>query len=103
MNNTVLKNILVILGLLTVAFAGYYMYTQQDSVTLHIDNNDAQYQQMLNNTQIFIQRRQELYKTNLDIQVFEDARFNSLRSYSKPLKGIDSGRKDPFAAVGVDT
>lgn len=101
MNNSVLKNLLLTLGLLTVAFAGYYMYTQQDAVTLNLDGADPQYQEMLNDTQAFIQRRQKLNQTKLDIRILDDERFSSLYTHTKPVKEVEAGRTDPFSVAEV--
>lgn len=92
-------NLSIILGLITVAFAGYYMYTQQASSGLMFDDNQQTMQNMLNNTRIFIQHRQALDSVKMDISFFEDERFQSLRSFSTPIQEQPIGRPDPFADV----
>ncbi len=93
-------NLAVVLGLITVAFAGYYMYTQQASNgALSFDNNQQTMQNMLNNTRVFIQHRQALDNVKMDIEFFEDERFQSLRSFSTPILEQPIGRPDPFAPV----
>lgn len=99
MNNKRLKSLLIILGVATVIFAGYYLLSQQSSVSMELDSPDPQYQAMLMSTKDFIQRRQQLSKTNLDVRFFENDNFTSLRAYSAPLKEIEAGRADPFAQV----
>lgn len=68
-------------------------------MAIGLDGTDPQYQTMLMSTQDFIQRRQLLDKTELDLSLFEDDNFTSLRTYSKPLADIEAGRTDPFARV----
>jgi len=92
-------NLAIVLGLITVAFAGYYMYTQQASGTLTFDDNKQTMQNMLNNTRVFIQHRQTLDNVQMDIGFFEDERFQSLRSFSTPIVEQPIGRPDPFAPV----
>jgi len=92
-------NLSIVLGLITVAFAGYYIYTQQASTTLLFDDNQQTMQNMLNNTRVFIQHRQALDAVKMDISFFEDERFQSLRSFSTPILEQPVGRQDPFADV----
>lgn len=96
--SSVTKNIVTILGVLTVAFAGYYFYAQKASVDTTAD--DFSMQQMLASTEIFIIRSQELDQMNFDLTVFEDSRFRTLRSFSGPVQEQPVGRTDPFAPAG---
>ncbi len=96
-------NLSVVLGLITVAFAGYYIYTQQASPILEFDGNQQTMQNMLNNTRVFIQYRQALDAVEMDISFFEDERFRSLRTYTTPIQEQPIGRPDPFANVSAST
>ena len=93
-------NLSIILGLITVAFAGYYMYMQRASTTLDTGSSEQSLQIMLNNTKIFIEHRQKLDTVKFDTGLFEDPRFTSLRSFTAPIKDQPIGRPDPFAEVG---
>ena len=95
-----IKNIVIVLGVLTIAFAGYYFYSQKESIVLNTQSNDILLQNMLANTEVFIDRSQELDRINLDTNVLEDSYFRSLRSFSKPLKDTPIGRPNPFAEIG---
>jgi len=55
MSNT-LKNIAIILGVSTLAFGGYYFYTQYSSTQFDVAANEQDMQKMLNDTQVFIER-----------------------------------------------
>lgn len=92
-------NISIVLGLITVAFAGYYLYTQRAATTLEFQGNPQNLQNMLNNTRVFIERRQALNQVELDVAFFEDPRFRALRSYTTPIEERPVGRSDPFAPV----
>lgn len=92
-------NLSIVLGLITVAFAGYYMYTMQVSPSLNFESNEQTTQNMLNNTRVFIERSEALNKVTMDVSFFEDERFNSLKSYSSPVQARPEGREDPFAEV----
>jgi hypothetical protein len=91
-----IKNILVVLVVFSVAFLGYYFYTQQSSTAA----NDDVVKNMLANTEVFISRSQELDRIALDMSLFEDTRFKTLRSFTKPVDDKPVGRPDPFAEVG---
>lgn len=93
-------NIIVVLGLITVAFAGYYMYTSSGAAMLQLGNAPID-QSMLNNTKIFIQHRQTLSQVQMDISLFEDERFLSLRDFSTPIVERPIGRPDPFADPAI--
>ncbi len=96
MGNTA-KNISIVLGLITIAFAGYYMLTQRNSTTLSFDSGEQVLSNMLANTQVFITHRQELDEVELDLSLFEDPRFLSFRSFTQPVVERPIGRPDPFA------
>jgi len=94
----IITNLVVILGLITVAFAGYYIFIQQGEAALDFNSNDQTMQNMLNNTQVFIERRQALDRVNLTaaVSIFDDAQFRSLRSFSTPIQERPIGRNNPF-------
>jgi Tfp pilus assembly protein PilE len=93
MDGTV-RNVAIVLGILTIAFGGYYLYVQR-SVS---DTGETQMvQEMLAHTQVFIERSQELDKMKFDLAILEDQRFRSLSNFSRPIKEQTSGRTDPFA------
>lgn len=95
--SNVTKNIVTILGLLTIVFAGYYFYEQNASLDTSTD--DFALQQMLASTEVFIVRSQELDQMNFDLSVLEDERFKTLRSFTAPVQEQSVGRPDPFAPV----
>lgn len=94
---SLLKNITVALGIITVIFGGYYLYIERANSSL--DNLEAEQsiQTMLSNTAVFIGHSQELDKINLDLSLFEDQRFRSLRLYTEPIEEQATGRSNPFS------
>lgn len=93
------KNLIVILGLITVAFGGYFMFMQQSATTLSFEANDTVLRNMQTNSQLFIQRRQQLAAIELDVSFFTDDRFLSLQSYDGPIVEQPVGRDNPFRTV----
>lgn len=68
-----------------------------------VSANEQELQTMLSRTSVFIERSQELDQMMLDTSVLEDARFRSLRTFSKPVREEPVGRPDPFAPVFGDS
>lgn len=92
-------NIAIVLGIITIVYAGYYFYTQETFTSTSFKVNEQNKQDMLNRTQVFIEHEAVLDKLTLDFSFFEDERLLSLKSYSTPLKISPVGREDPFAEV----
>ena len=97
------KNITVILGVVTLAFGAYYFYAQRGSVVQTNAADDEAIKSMLASTEIFISRSSELDQISFDVAIFEDARFTSLISFTKPVQDEPAGRPNPFAPIGNDT
>lgn len=96
-------NISIILGLVTVTFAGYYLYVQKSATTLNGLSNDQVMESALLKTGLFIEHRQKLDQIKLDLSLFSDVRFTSLTGFSSAVPDSPIGRVDPFADVGSDS
>jgi len=94
------KYIIIALGLATLAYAGYYFLFASGSQTVSFTQNDTVMQNMLANSQLFIDRRQKLEAVQLDTSIFTDERFLSLGPYVAPVQDQLVGRNDPFAPIG---
>ena len=95
-------NLSIVLGLITIAFAGYYLYTQRSASILASSPSDQTMQNMLNNTKSFIEYRQLLDKIVLDTQFFEDPKFTSLRSFTTEIIEQPIGRPNPFSEIKTE-
>lgn len=93
-----MKNILVVLIAFTVAFGGYYFYTQSKNASLNT-GDVALTEDMMLATQVFIERRAILDRVRLDTTVFDDPVFRSYRSFREPLEEEPYGRSNPFGRV----
>ncbi len=89
-------NISIVLLLATLAYIGYYLYAQPSSNM----PSDATLENMLANTQVFIERRQILDGVNMDVSLLEDIKFRSLQSFAEPIVEQSVGRPNPFDPVG---
>lgn len=95
------KNLIIILGLATVAFAGYFLYQQQATALLAPNaTSQTEVEAMLMKTQVFIARRQALDSVRIDDSFFENEIFLSLQSYTRPLENMPVGRTNPFDPIG---
>jgi hypothetical protein len=99
----VTKNLVVILGLATLAFAGYYVYQQQFVTILLTGDQDETLNQIKAETDIFIGRRQLLDQVVITDELFSDERFRSLRAFTTPPENMPIGRNNPFDSVGQPT
>jgi hypothetical protein len=91
------KTITVALGIITAIFGGYYLFISGAASTTDAEGEMA-LQEMLKNTSVFISHSQELDKISLDLSLFEDQRFRSLRLYTAPIEEQPTGRTNPFGA-----
>ena len=95
-------NLSIVLGIITVAFAGYYLYTQSMVDTVSFDSNEQTMQNMLIKARAFIAYQETLDQIKLDTTILEDERFISLRNFTTPIKEQPIGRADPFADVNTN-
>ncbi|MEK7639109.1 MAG: hypothetical protein AAB388_03045 [Patescibacteria group bacterium] len=91
-------NIIIILGLLTVVVAATFIINRQSATTLSFASDDQVLQNMQRNSQLFLERKQELEQVEFNIDLLKDTRFTTLHSYFEPVSDIKTGRADPFAA-----
>lgn len=89
-------NIIVILGLITILFAGYYLYSQKTATILDFATGEVTSEEMLIKTQAFIGYGTTLSAVRLDLTMFEDAHFRALKSFSTPIEERPAGRANPF-------
>lgn len=92
-------NLSIVLGIVTVAYAGYYFYTQKIPVLSEFQVNQQTLDNMLNNTKVFITHRDTLSRVRLDYSFFEDERFLSLQNFRTPVPDQSIGRSNPFAEI----
>jgi hypothetical protein len=94
--NKNLKNIIILFVIILMAFAGYYMYSQQGINELSFESGSSFDQSIITNTEIFIKRRAALESINLDISVLENPIFLSLQDYTSGVASLPTGRENPF-------
>ena len=91
-----LKNLLVLAGFIAVLGVGYFMFTQNSSMVWPGINNEEVSPVLLEKTQIFIERRSELEARTLDMSLFTNPAFTSLRSYATEVPDQPIGRSNIF-------
>jgi hypothetical protein len=94
-----IKNIIIILVIIAFGGAGYYVFTERDSLRLYFDETALRDQALLAETQLFIERGAVLRSLSMDTAVLNDPRFTSLRSYTQPVPERPIGRPNPFSPV----
>ena len=89
-----MKKITIPLLLITLAFAGYYLFVQKSEGLDEVDMSLTQ--DMMINTQVFIERRAVLDKTTIDTEIFSNPVFKSYKSFNEPILEQPVGRENPF-------
>lgn len=101
MSNTA-KNLMIVLGVVTIAFAGYYFLVQESSLVLRSPESERQLEQMLVRTQEFVGHRQILDSITLDTSILQTNEFRNLRSFSPEPNEFSAGRTNPFTVTGPE-
>lgn len=91
-----LKNILVFTLFFILVLAGYYLYANRDSNTLLPNMTEGSTDDLLAKTEIFISRRADLESRTMDVSLFKNERFISLRSYRTEVPTQAVGRSNVF-------
>lgn len=94
-------NLVIVLGLITVAFAGFYLYMQQENSGLSFADSAQDAQIMLRDAQEYISYGDTLKTIDLKIEFFDDPRLLSYKSFSTPVQDRPIGRPNPFADTTV--
>ncbi len=92
--NSTLQNIFIILGIIAIGALGYYLFIQNNDISLQnaeIDNQAAA------ETSVFLQRLNELKLVRFDGVIFTDERFISLVDSTEVVVPVPTGRSNPFA------
>jgi hypothetical protein len=99
--NKSITNIIVLIGLSITAVAGYFVFSQNSSPFLETSFSDQQTQDLIASSQLFIDRSRTLSAISMDMSIFADPVFNSLKSYSPPPSEFPIGRSNPFKPVSA--
>ncbi|MCA9358267.1 hypothetical protein KC902_03325 [Candidatus Kaiserbacteria bacterium] len=95
-------NLVIVLGLITVAFAGFYLYMQQENADVSFGGNNTQdVQAMLRDAQEYISYGDTLKAIDLKVEFFDDPRLLSYKSFSTQVQDRPIGRPNPFADTTV--
>jgi hypothetical protein len=91
-----MKNLILILGVLVIGAAGVYLFTKRDATQELFTAGVPVSEEVLANTQVFMERRAVLESLAIDRSLFSDPRFTSLRSFETPIMERPVGRPNPF-------
>ena len=93
-----IQNLLVIFGLVVIAGLGYYLYSQNQSSSLSLNNNLVTNQASVESAD-FLRRLNALSRIQLDDSLFSDSRFRALENNTPILIDEPVGRPNPFLEV----
>ena len=95
--SSTMKNIVVPLLAVTLAYAAYVFFIQGDTTLDEATLTDD----VLLRTQVFIERRAVLGAVAIDVTLFEDPVFRSYKSFSETVQSEPFGRSNPFGRTGI--
>lgn len=92
-----LQNLLAVAAFIILVGLGYYLFTQRDSTVLSLVGGQEDVSPvLLERTQVFIERRATLEARQLDVTLFTNPAFVSLRSYHTEIPEQEVGRTNIF-------
>lgn len=91
---SLLKNLVIIVVLGAVLYAGYNFFFAGGGVALETGSTTSQGEIL---TREFLVRLGELESISFSRELFEDPRFRSLSSFSTSPESTDVGRSNPFS------
>ena len=102
--NATTKNVIIVLGVVTIAFMGYYLFMQEASLVLRSSESDRQLEQMLVRTQEFVSHREILDTIALDENtiILQSQEFRGLQSFSPEPNEFQVGRSNPFTVTPLE-
>lgn len=95
------KNIVLIIGLVIVAGAGYYTFTREPSNDATITTTSGTGESIVGQELVIELNRLKSLR-NLNTDILSDPIFISLTDFTQPVPVQPTGRVNPFAPVGSD-
>lgn len=92
--SSLLKNILIFVVLAGVLYAGYYIFTANGEAGLSMEGGGSEGELIVTE---FLLRLSEIENISLSRDLFTDARFRSLVSFTTIPENVSAGRDNPFA------
>ncbi len=96
--NGIIKNALILTGLALIVGLGYYLYTQNILFSASNDTDGLPGVSAVQSEQS-LRRLKELEDITIKNNIFSDARFTSLRSFSAEIVQLPTGKSNPFQSV----
>jgi len=95
------KNVVLIIGLVIVAAAGYYTFTREPSNDAAITVTAGTGTPIVGQELVIELNRLKSLR-NLNTDILSDPIFISLTDFTQPVPSQPTGRLNPFAPVGSD-
>lgn len=93
--SSLIRNAIMIIGLLALAALGYYFFVMEKDATLNTSAPGAGQGEL--ETQEFLRRLDDLEKITLPTDMFGDPRFTTLKDFGSLLQTVPYGRETPFS------
>ena len=90
---SIIKNIIVVIGLLALAGVGYYLFVANHDATIQTTGGSASAEV---ETQAMLKRLEDLQSIRISTEILRDSKFQSLRSFNSVVSRVPVGRSEPF-------
>lgn len=92
---SIVKNIIVLLGISALAGVGYYLFIVERNATIGDANFGAPVSSTVE-TEVFLKRLADLQSIELPTDIFNDEKFRSLQDFGSIIESVPYGRDIPF-------
>lgn len=96
--SSLLKNLLLVLGLVMLLGLGYVLFFRGDGVVLESENARIT-SEAARDADEYLHRLQQLRQIEIEEALFRDERFESLVDHRQAITPEPVGREDPFAPI----
>jgi len=93
--STIIQNAIVVIGLFVLAGLGYYLYVENSRADLDTSSSITANQASIESAN-FLRLLAELREIELNVSIFSDSRFQSLRDNTPDVVEVPVGRENPY-------
>lgn len=94
-----IKNIIAALSVVLLLALAYYLFFMGNDMDLEFASTEAVSAQLLQNTQIFVERQRTMQQIDLKTELFQDSRFSELSSFEPAVPVVQVGKRQLFDAI----
>lgn len=94
-----IKNIIVAFSVVLLLALAYYLFFMGNDMDLEFTSTEAVSAQLLQNTQVFVERQRTMQQIDLKTDLFQDSRFRELSSFAPAVPVVQVGKRQLFDTI----